>query len=62
MEAKKEYKGSELEFWLNGKWCGFAPSLKIRLKPKPDYTKEIEELQKKANNNGQKAVITFEEL
>ena len=32
----------------------------IRIKPQPDYTNEIEALQNKAKENGQKVVIVFE--
>lgn len=47
------------------KWNDFInPSLSVeyRLKQKPDYNKEIEALQLKAKENGQKVVILFETL
>lgn len=33
-----------------------------RLKPQPNFDKEIEAIQEKAKNNGMKAIITFEKL
>ncbi|MBC7524823.1 MAG: hypothetical protein H7239_10325 [Flavobacterium sp.] len=43
-----------------GRWVDIESP--IRIKPKPDYSKEIEALNKKANLNGMRAVITFEKL
>jgi len=34
----------------------------IRLKPQPDYDKEIEALQLKAKENGMKCIINFEKI
>jgi len=44
--------------WLNYR----SDDFEYRLKPKPDYNKEIEALQLKAAENGMKAVVTFENL
>lgn len=61
IEDEVVWLGSEMQFFKNGKWidCEFD---KYRLKPKPNYTSEIEALQAKAKENGMKAVITFEKL
>ena len=32
----------------------------IRIKPKPDFSKELEALNKKANENNMKVIVTFE--
>ena len=34
--------------------------IEYRIKPQPDYTKEIEALEQKAKENGQKVIIKFE--
>ena len=41
-------------------WINANKRLKYRIKPKPDYTAEIEALEKKAKENGQKVIIKIE--
>ena len=63
IEVDKVWKGSEIEFRPNGfeKWiCNL--DYEFRLKPQPNYSKEIESLQEKAKINGMKAIITFEKI
>lgn len=43
-----------------GRWVDIESP--IRIKPQPDYSQEIDAINKKANQNGFKAVITFEKL
>jgi len=45
---------------MNGEWVDYVG--KYRLKPTPDYSTEIEALNKKANENGMKVTINFEKL
>ena len=46
----------------NGKWIDCTDQNKIRIKPTPDYSPEIEALQEKAKENGMKVTINFEKL
>jgi len=55
-----EYRDNENEKWESCYSC--FPNRKYRLKPQPEYSKEIESLQKKAKENGMKAIITFEKI
>lgn len=43
----KVWKGSELQYEKNGKWID-CNDFNVRLKPQPDYTAEIEALERKA--------------
>lgn len=45
--------------WFN---CTVSKNFEYRIKPKPDYNKEIEALQLKAFENGMKVLIEFEKL
>lgn len=59
----KVWKGSELEVYVNSKgvWCKALGELyRIKQKSEPDYSKEIEALEQKAKENGQKVIIKFE--
>jgi len=49
-----------MQVWFDGRWVNYSG--KYRVKPQPDYNKEIESLQEKAKINGMKAVITFEKI
>lgn len=63
IEVDKVWKASELQYYIDGKWTDCrAKNLIYRLKPQPDYSKEIESLQDRAKENGMKATITFEKL
>jgi len=53
-------KKVEYQIFIRGEWRDTNYS--IRLKPQLDYSQEIEALQQKANQNGMKAVVTFEKL
>ncbi len=46
------------QYLLDDKWHDVSGQ--YRIKPQPDYTNEIEVLQNKAKENGQKVVIVFE--
>jgi hypothetical protein len=50
------------QYQIYGRWVDVPNQDSIRIKPTPDYSTEIEALNKKANENGMKAVITFEKL
>lgn len=43
-------------------WKDCNPQNLFRIKPSPDYSKEIEALQNKAKENGQKVTVKFEKL
>jgi hypothetical protein len=58
----KVWLRNELQFELDGKWYDSSQEYKIRVKTHPDYTAEIEALERKAKENGQKVIIKFEEL
>lgn len=64
IEVDNVWKGSEIEFRYNpyDVWRHSGNDYEFRLKPKPDYSKEIESLQKKAKLNGMKAIVTFEKI
>jgi len=62
IEAEKVWKGSELQIdWGNG-WLDCRDDVEYRLKPKPNYQKEIEALQQKAKENGMNVIINFEKI
>ena len=44
------------------KWLDFPEQADVRIKPTPDYSKEIEALQAKAKENGMSVTINFEKL
>jgi len=48
------------EYCLMGEWHEII--YPVRIKPKPDYSQEIEALQLKAKENGMKCVINFEKI
>ena len=50
----------EYQFFANEIW--FDAEFPIRIKPTPDYSKEIEVLQNKAKENGMTVTINFEKL
>jgi len=58
----KVWLRNELQFELDGKWYDSSQEYKIRVKTHPDYTAEIEALERKAKENGKKVIIKFEEL
>jgi len=63
VEVEKVWESSEMEFLSKlGVWSDFAYDFKVRLKPQPNYQKEIEALQQKAKakENGMKVIINFE--
>jgi len=45
---------------FRGEWCDYVGE--YRIKPQPDYSKEIEALQQKAKENGMSVTILFEKL
>ena len=50
----------EYQMFMNGIWYDlYYP---VRIKPTPDYSKEIEALQEKAKENGMTVTINFEKL
>lgn len=56
----KVWKGTELQYQRkNGDWVD-CNDFDVRLKPQPDYSKEIEALENKAKENGQKVIIKIE--
>jgi len=62
-EDEKIWSGNEMEYRDNrGIWYKCKPYKEYRLKPQPDYSKEIEALQLKAKENGMKCVINFEKI
>ena len=62
VKVEKVWKGSELQMrYNNGDWFDVG-IYEFRLKPKPDYSQEIEALQQKAKENGMKVTINFEKL
>jgi len=64
VEVEKVWKSSEMQFrTIDGEWFDVPnKNLEYRLKPKPDYSKEIEALQQKAKENGMSVIIKFEKL
>lgn len=60
----KNWNASELQYRVENSFswsdCGIIGE--FRLKPTPDYSNEIDALNKKANENGMKAVINFIKL
>jgi len=48
------------EYCFMGEWREIT--YPVRLKPQPDYDKEIEALQLKAKENGMKCIINFEKI
>jgi len=48
------------EYFQGNKW--YEMVYPIRIKPQPDYSKEIEALQLKAKENGMKCIINFEKI
>jgi len=52
-----QFKDSDCNEWID---C--IGDRKYRLKPQPNYDKEIEALQQKAKENGMKVIIKFEKL
>jgi len=51
-----------IQIFTNGEWKDCNWQFPYRIKPKPDYSKEIEALQAKAKENGMKVTINFEKL
>jgi len=62
VEVEKVWKGSEMQIYLGNKWENCREDNKYRLKPQPNYDKEIEALQQKAKENGQSVTILFDKL
>jgi len=65
IEVEKVWRSNELEYYDDprDKWTQLGDgSSKIRIKPQPNYDKEIEALQQKAKENGMKVIINFEKL
>ena len=51
-----------IQIFLRGEWIDLNCQDKYRIKPTPDYSKEIEALQAKAKENGMRVTINFEKL
>jgi len=64
VEVEKVWKGSEIQYRHNEEcvWRDFEGNAEFRLKPQPNYDKEIEALQQKAKENGMSVTINFEKL
>jgi len=64
VEVAKTWKASEMQFKDSdcNEWIDCIGDRKYRLKPQPNYDKEIEALQQKAKENGMKVIIKFEKL
>jgi len=64
VEVEKFWKGEELEVRRVGEgyWKDANKDWEVRLKPQPNYDKEIEALQLKAKENGTKCIINFEKI
>jgi len=62
-DDEKIWSGSEMQYKnINGKWVSCSFDTEFRIKPQPNYDKEIEALQLKAKENGMKCVINFEKI
>lgn len=62
IETETVIMGSDLQFLSDGgKWINCVYK-KYRLKPKPDFSKEIEALQEKAKQSGFSVTVNFEKL
>jgi len=63
VEVEKVWKGREMQYRTIGNdlWCDID-SFEFRLKPQPNYQKEIEALQNAAKENGMKVIINFEKI
>jgi len=63
VEVEKVWKSEEMQtLSSDGIWIDCIGGRKYRLKPQPDYSKEIEALQPKAKENGMSVIIKFEKL
>lgn len=63
VEVEKVWKAEELQWKATDEnWYTFVGDFKIRIKPQPNYDKEIEALQQKAKENGMKVIINFEKI
>jgi len=64
IEVEKVWKREELQFRNIGSlvWYDCLVDGEYRLKPKPNYQKEIEALQQKAKENGMNVIINFEKI
>jgi len=64
IEVEKVWKREELQFRNIGSlvWYDCLVDGEYRLKPQPNYQKEIEALQQKAKENGMKVIINFEKI
>jgi len=62
-EEEKIWKGSELQYkYVDSDWLDVRFDVVYRIKPQPNYSKEIEALQLKAKENGMKCIINFEKI
>jgi len=62
VEVEKTWKGSEMQIQISGIWSNCSDVNNYRLKPQPNYDKEIEALQQKTKENGMNVIINFEKL
>lgn len=63
IEVENVWKASELQFRPIGEdWRDHSGRYEFRLKPQPDYSKEIESLQEKAKMNGMKVELIWSKL
>jgi len=62
IEVEKFWKGSEMQIEIHGTWFDCNDVNNYRLKPQPNYQKEIEALQQKAKENGMNVIINFEKI
>jgi len=62
IEVEKVWKGSEIQIDFGWGWINASEKNNYRIKPQPNYQKEIEALQQKAKENGMKVIINFEKI
>jgi len=59
IEVEKVLKPMNIKYFNGNKFIQLEA---YEVKPQPDYSKEIESLQEKAELNGMKAIITFDKI
>lgn len=62
IETETVIMGSDLQYFVNETWYDCVVDRKFRLKPKPDFSKEIEALREKAKQSGFSVTVNFEKL
>jgi len=65
VEAEKVFSRENLQFRnpeRENEWLDYTGNYEFRLKPQPDYSKEIEALQQKAKENGMSVELIWSKL